>query len=151
MFLAEWYDGLFGLTDGDMDRNFWQQMQDVKQAVNKAIENARRDKLIKGGLSAEVVLYVDDQQQTLLNRLGDELRFVTITSAATLKPLGEAPAELEDTAVSGLKVQVLASEYGKCARCWHHQPDVGSHAAHPELCGRCVTNVDGEGEVRRYA
>ena len=134
-----------------MDRNFWQQMQDVKQAVNKAIENARRDKLIKGGLSAEVVLYVDDQQQTLLNRLGDELRFVTITSAATLKPLGGAPAELEDTAVSGLKVQVLASEYGKCARCWHHQPDVGSHAAHPELCGRCVTNVDGEGEVRRYA
>ncbi|MFT6341351.1 MAG: isoleucyl-tRNA synthetase [Alcanivorax sp.] len=151
VFLAEWYTGLFALTDTDMDRAFWQQVQDVKQAVNKAIENARRDKLIKGGLGAEVVLYVDDGQRTLLNRLGDELRFVTITSAATLKSLGEAPAELEDTAVSGLKVQVLASEYGKCARCWHHQPDVGSHAEHPELCGRCVTNVDGEGEVRRYA
>jgi len=151
VFLAEWYTGLFALTDADMDRAFWQQVQDVKQAVNKAIENARRDKLIKGGLGAEVVLYVDDGQQTLLNRLGDELRFVTITSAATLKSLGEAPAELEDTSVSGLKVQVLASEYGKCARCWHHQPDVGSHAEHPELCGRCVTNVDGEGEVRRYA
>jgi isoleucyl-tRNA synthetase len=151
VFLAEWYTGLFALTDTDMDRAFWQQVQDVKQAVNKAIENARRDKLIKGGLSAEVVLYVDEVQQTLLNRLGDELRFVTITSAATFKSLGEAPAELEDTAVSGLKVQVLASEYGKCARCWHHQPDVGSHSEHPELCGRCVTNVDGEGEVRRYA
>ena len=151
VFLAEWYTGLFALTDMDMDRAFWQQVQDVKQAVNKAIENARRDKLIKGGLSAEVVLYVDEVQQTLLNRLGDELRFVTITSTATLKSLGEAPAELEDTAVSGLKVQVLASEYGKCARCWHHQPDVGSHSEHPELCGRCVTNVDGEGEVRRYA
>jgi isoleucyl-tRNA synthetase len=151
VFLAEWYTGLFALTDTEMDRAFWQQVQDVKQAVNKAIENARRDKLIKGGLSAEVVLYVDEVQQTLLNRLGDELRFVTITSTATLKSLGEAPAELEDTAVSGLKVQVLASEYGKCARCWHHQPDVGSHSEHPELCGRCVTNVDGEGEVRRYA
>ena len=151
VFLAEWYTGLFALTDMDMDRAFWQQVQDVKQAVNKAIENARRDKLIKGGLSAEVVLYVDEAQQALLNRLGDELRFVTITSAATLKPLAEAPVELEATAVAGLKVQVVPSEYTKCVRCWHHQPDVGSHADHPELCGRCVTNVDGDGEVRRYA
>ncbi|MDX1803884.1 MAG: isoleucine--tRNA ligase [Alcanivorax sp.] len=152
VFLAEWYEGLFALADdADMGRAFWDKVQDAKQAVNKAIEGARRDKLIKGGLSAEVVLFVDEAQQTLLGQLGDELRFVTITSAAMLKPLAEAPAGLEDTAVAGLKVQVLASEYSKCARCWHHQPDVGSHAAHPELCGRCVTNVDGEGEVRHYA
>ncbi|EKF74485.1 isoleucyl-tRNA synthetase [Alcanivorax hongdengensis A-11-3] len=152
VFLAEWYDGLFALADdADMGRAFWDKVQDAKQAVNKAIEGARRDKLIKGGLSAEVVLFVDDAQQALLGQLGDELRFVTITSAATLKPLAEAPADLEDTAVTGLKVQVLASEYSKCARCWHHQPDVGSHAEHPELCGRCVTNVEGDGEERHYA
>ena len=89
--------------------------------------------------------------RSLLCKLGDELRFVTITSAATLKPLAEAPAELEETTVTGLKVQVAPSENSKCVRCWHHQPDVGSHAEHPELCGRCVTNVDGDGEVRRYA
>ncbi|MED5388448.1 MAG: isoleucine--tRNA ligase [Pseudomonadota bacterium] len=151
VFLAEWYTGLFALDDTAMGRAFWQQVQEVKQAVNKAIEGARRDKLIKGGLSAEVVLFVDAQQQVLLERLGDELRFVTITSAATLKPLAEAPAELDDTAVAGLKVQVVPSEYSKCVRCWHHQPDVGSYADHPALCGRCVTNVDGDGEVRRYA
>ncbi|MCG8392422.1 MAG: isoleucine--tRNA ligase [Pseudomonadales bacterium] len=150
VFLAEWYTGLFALDDADMGRDFWAQVQEVKQAVNKAIEGARRDKLIKGGLSAEVVLYVDADREALLNKLGDELRFVTITSAATLKPLSEAPAELEET-VAGLKVQVVASEYTKCVRCWHHQPDVGSHAEHPELCGRCVTNVEGDGEVRRYA
>ena len=53
--------------------------------------------------------------------------------------------------MAGLKVQVVPSEYTKCVRCSHHQPDVGSHADPPELCGRCVTNVDGDGEVRRYA
>ncbi len=150
VFLAEWYDGLFALGDVAMGREFWEQVQDVKQGVNKAIEGARRDKIIKGGLSAEVVLFVDAQRQALLEKLGDELRFVTITSAATLKPLTEAPAELEEGA-EGLKVQVVASENTKCVRCWHHQPDVGSHAGHEELCGRCVTNVDGEGEVRHFA
>jgi isoleucyl-tRNA synthetase len=152
VFLAEWYDGLFALADNaDMGRAFWDKVQDAKQAVNKAIEGARAAKLIKGSLSAEVVLFVDAEQNALLQRLGDELRFVTITSAAVLKPLAEAPAELEDTSVAGLKVQVLASDHAKCARCWHHQPDVGSHAEHPELCGRCITNVEGDGEVRHYA
>ncbi|MZR61353.1 isoleucine--tRNA ligase [Alcanivorax sp. DP30] len=150
VFLAEWYDGLFALDDAEMGRDFWDQVQDVKQAVNKAIEGARRDKLIKGGLSAEVTLFVDADKQALLEKLGDELRFVTITSAATLKPLAEAPAELEEAA-AGLKVQVVASENTKCVRCWHHQADVGSHAGHEELCGRCVTNVDGDGEIRHYA
>ena len=150
VFLAEWYDGLFALDDAAMGRDFWLQVQDVKQAVNKAIEGARRDKIIKGGLSAEVVLFVDADKQALLEKLGDELRFVTITSAATLKTLAEAPAELEE-GIAGLKVLVAASGHAKCVRCWHHQPDVGSHTGHEELCGRCVTNVDGEGEVRHYA
>ncbi|MQX54827.1 isoleucine--tRNA ligase [Alcanivorax sediminis] len=150
VFLAEWYDGLFALGDVAMGREFWAQVQDVKQAVNKAIEAARRDKIIKGGLSAEVVLFVDADKQALLGQLGDELRFVTITSAARLKPLSEAPAELEE-GTTGLKVLVSASENTKCVRCWHHQPDVGTHVGHEELCGRCVTNVDGEGEERHYA
>ncbi|KGD63690.1 isoleucyl-tRNA synthetase [Alcanivorax nanhaiticus] len=150
VFLAEWYDGLFALGDVAMGRDFWEQVQEVKQGVNKAIEGARRDKVIKGGLGAEVTLFVDADKQALLEQLGDELRFVTITSAATLNPLTDAPAELEEGA-AGLKVLVTASENTKCVRCWHHQPDVGSHAGHEELCGRCVSNVDGDGEVRHYA
>ncbi len=150
VFLAEWYDGLFALGDVAMGRDFWEQVQEVKQGVNKAIEGARRDKVIKGGLGAEVTLFVDADKQALLEQLGDELRFVTITSAATLKPLADAPAELEE-GTAGLKVLVTASENAKCVRCWHHQPDVGSHAGHEELCGRCVSNVDGDGEVRHYA
>ena len=150
VFLAEWYDGLFALEGNAMGREFWQQVQDVKQGVNKAIEGARRDKVIKGGLSAEVTLFVDADKQALLEKLGDELRFVTITSAATLKPLSQAPAGLDDS-VPGLKVEVVASAHTKCVRCWHHQPAVGSHAGHEALCGRCVTNVDSDGEVRHYA
>ena len=150
VFLAEWYDGLFALGDVAMGRDFWEQVQEVKQGVNKAIEGARRDKVIKGGLGAEVTLFVDADKQALLEQLGDELRFVTITSAATLKPLADAPAELEE-GTAGLKVLVTASGNAKCVRCWHHQPDVGSHAGHEELCGRCVSNVDGDGEVRHYA
>ena len=87
----------------------------------------------------------------LLSRLGAELRYVTITSAATLKPLADAPADLPASALAGLKVAITASGHSKCCRCWHHREDVGSHADHPQLCGRCIDNVAGHGEVRHYA
>ncbi|MFP1684082.1 isoleucine--tRNA ligase [Alloalcanivorax sp. C16-1] len=152
VFLTTWFDGLFALpADADMDLAFWERVQAVKQAVNKAIEEARNRKELRANLAADATLYVDDGLRDLLARLGDELRFVTITSTATLAPLGEAPADLEDSAVAGLKVQVAPSPYTKCARCWHHREDVGVDPAHPEICGRCVTNVEGPGEERDYA
>ncbi len=152
VFLAEWYTGLFRLpADSDMNAAFWQQVQQIKQAVNKAIEDARNEKVVRANLAADAVLYVDDAKQQLLARLGDELRFVTITSTATLKPLSAVPAGLAPSAVSGLSVAITASPDPKCVRCWHHRPDVGQHAGHPELCGRCVDNIEGDGEVRDYA
>jgi isoleucyl-tRNA synthetase len=123
----------------------------VKQAVNKAIEDARNQKIVKANLAADAVLYVSEELQALLARLGDELRFVTITSTATLKPLASAPADVADSALAGLKVAIVASPHGKCVRCWHHREDVGQHQTHPELCGRCVDNVSGSGEVRHHA
>lgn len=152
VFLTEWYTGLFTLPhDVVMNREFWQQVQAIKQAVNKAIEDARNNKIVRANLAGDAVLYVDDSVQELLSSFADELRFVTITSTATLQPLAQAPADLPDSAVSGLKVQITASEAEKCVRCWHHREDVGQYAEHPELCSRCVENVDGEGEERRYA
>ena len=152
VFLTTWYDGLFGLpADAAMDLAFWERVQAVKQAVNKAIEEARNRKELRANLAADATLYVDDTLGGLLGRLGDELRFVTITSTATLAPLSEAPADLEDSAVSGLKVRVAPSPHAKCARCWHHREDVGVDPAHPDICGRCVTNVEGPGEERDYA
>ncbi len=149
--LTTWYDGLFeSAFDDEFGPEFWQRVMAVKDAVNKCLEDARNEKLVKASLAAEVTLYCDDQLHADLERLGDELRFVLITSVARLEPLSGG-SEARATDVPGLRVAVKASEQPKCARCWHHREDVGSHADEPELCGRCVENVKGEGEQRRYA
>ncbi len=149
--LTTWYEELFELAEDDaFGREFWQRVMAVKDAVNKCLEDARNEKLVKASLAAEAILYVDDSLRADLERLGDELRFVLITSEATLKPLSEA-GDARGTDVEGLKVAVAASGHAKCGRCWHHREDVGSHAGHEELCGRCVSNVEGEGETRHFA
>nr|WP_242476775.1 isoleucine--tRNA ligase [Halochromatium glycolicum] len=152
VFTAVWYPGLFALDAGDLyDRDFWSQVLAVRTAVGRRLEAARSQGLIRAGLDAEVDLYCAPDLEGLLRRLGDELRFVLITSEASVYPLAEREAEAEDTDLDGLAVRIRPSEHTKCVRCWHHRSDVGSHDAHPELCGRCVVNVDGEGERRRYA
>jgi len=85
-----------------------------------------------------------------LKHLGEELRFVLITSEADVKPVSEA-IDAEQTGYEGLWVQVRPASNTKCERCWHHRVDVGSHAEHSDLCGRCVTNVYGSGETRAFA
>ncbi|MDI5890444.1 isoleucine--tRNA ligase [Halomonas rhizosphaerae] len=150
--LAEYYTGLETLADdAAMGRDFWEQVLEVKQAVNKCLEDARNAKTIKGSLAAEVTLYVDDALQATLAKLGDELRFVMLTSEVRLAPLAEAK-EAEATELEGLKVAVVESPNNKCERCWHHRDDVGIHPAHPDLCGRCISNLpDGPGETRQFA
>ena len=148
VFTAEWYalpvvDVAAQISDED-----WQTILQVKAAVNKQIETARNAKLIGANLSAQVTLWADDALKTVLDKLGDELRFVLITSAATVHAYTE---QGEATELTGLRVQVSPADGVKCARCWHLRPDVGSHAEHPELCGRCIDNVTGNGEVRHYA
>jgi len=76
---------------------------------------------------------------------------VLITSAVDIAPLAQAPAEAVESELAGLKLLVKKTGHAKCGRCWHHLPDVGSHAAHPEICGRCVENIEGAGEVRHHA
>ncbi|GKW49379.1 isoleucine--tRNA ligase [Halomonas sp. NCCP-2165] len=150
--LEEYYGGLETLAeDAPLGRDFWEQVLEVKQAVNKCLEEARNAKTIKSGLAAEVTLYVDDALRTTLERLGDELRFVLLTSDVHLAPLAEGDAA-EATELDNLKVAVVASAHAKCDRCWHQREDVGSHAEHPELCGRCISNLpEGPGEERHYA
>ena len=86
-----------------------------------------------------------------LNILQDELRFVLITSKASVAAASERPADARSTEVDGLWISIAKSAGEKCVRCWHHREDVGADTAHPELCLRCVDNVDGDGEVRHYA
>ena len=152
VFLTHWYEGLATLPEDNsqplLTRAYWQQVMAVKTAVNKEIEEARNRKEVGSGLSAEVLLYVSPELKQTLSLLGDELRFVLITSAATLL---DDNGDGQSTDVAGLKVQVNASSYVKCVRCWHYRADVGSHPEHPEICARCVDNVSGQGEVRYFA
>ncbi|BBO26853.1 isoleucine--tRNA ligase [Alteromonas sp. I4] len=152
VFTETWYDGFNNFTqDGALDDDFWQQIMAVKDAVNQALEQARKAQVLGGSLEADITLYADEALKNQLDLLGDELRFVLITSGATVKASAEKTDDAEKTDVSGLFVSVAKTAGEKCVRCWHHREDVGSHAGHEELCGRCVTNVDGDGEVRHYA
>ena len=151
VFFESWYAFPPEIQE-EMDDAFWQKVLAVRVACSKEMEKLRVDKTIGSSLDAEVDLYCDNELLANLEKLEDELRFVLITSYARLYKLADKPADAIDAEdVSGLALVVKASEYPKCVRCWHHREDVGANAEHPELCGRCVENVAGEGEVRHYA
>jgi isoleucyl-tRNA synthetase len=137
--------------DAPMGRQFWEQVIAVKQAVNKQLEDARNAGIIKGALDSEVTLYVDDSLNALLSRFEDELRFVLITSEATLAPL-ETAGDAKATEFDGLKMAVRMSPYEKDERSWERRPDVGANPEYPTLSARSIANLpDGPGEVRRFA
>ncbi|GGD04746.1 isoleucine--tRNA ligase [Halopseudomonas salina] len=150
--LNTWYEQLAALPESAaFGREFWEEIMAVKVAVNREMENLRKEKVIGGSLQAEVTLHADEALADKLARLGDELRFVLITSQAAIAPLDAAGSDSVTTELPGLKLSIVKSGHAKCARCWHLRPDVGSHAAHPELCGRCIDNIEGPGEVRKHA
>lgn len=150
VFLSQWYDGLAVLDDdAELGYNYWQTIMSVKTAVNKVLEIKRADGVIGGGLDAEVVLYCDGSLAEQLKKLGDELRFALITSTADVQPVAAAN-QAYATDIDGLELLVKQSPHPKCARCWHHREDVGSSTQHEELCGRCIDNIDGSGEVRHF-
>lgn len=151
VFTGQWYQGLPNQSEQRFDDEFWAGVKAIKDEVNSTLEKARNEKLIGGSLEAQVTLYVNDELAATLAKLEDELRFVLITSEAQIKPLTDKPDSASATTIDGLFVDVAKAEGDKCTRCWHHKVDVGSDAKHPELCNRCIENVDGSGEARAYA
>ncbi|MFM2004875.1 MAG: hypothetical protein RLZZ09_530 [Pseudomonadota bacterium] len=149
VFLKTWYEGLVPLADNTpCNREFWEMILKIRETVSKEMEALRTSDAIGSSLDAEVELHCDDALYAKLAPLGEELRFILINSdTRVLRATGHSSAAGE---VEGLTVRVLASTQPKCVRCWQHRADVGSHAEHPELCGRCVENVAGVGEVRLY-
>ncbi len=148
VFIAEWYDLPRLPQASTMSADYWSLIADVKDAVNKVLEAKRGAGDIGGSLEADVTLCCDGELAEHLSALGNELRFVLITSAARLAPLTQ---DADQTDIEGLGVIVTKASGEKCARCWHHREDVGVHAEHPEICGRCVDNVVGDGEQRQFA
>ena len=133
---------------------FWQSILETRSAVSKQLEELRSEKIIGSSLDAEVSVFCNGELNKNMQQLENELRFVMITSEATVATPDKASNESVDVTLANgetIRIETKASAHNKCVRCWHHRDDVGTHKEHPELCGRCVENVAGDGEVRRFA
>jgi isoleucyl-tRNA synthetase len=117
----------------------WSRIRELREAVNKDIETLRAAGQVGSSLQANVTLTVPAADHAILTGLGDDLKFVFITSAITL------------VAGDAVSARVSTSNSVKCERCWHYREDVGSDTAHPTLCGRCTSNLYGAGENRLIA
>ncbi len=148
--MATWYPGLFALDD-DTQAAHWRHILTLREPVARAIEALRKDGAVGSSLATEVGLYAEGDAGEALAWLGDELRFILITSEADSDSLAEAPEQAEriSTELGEIALWVRPSAHAKCVRCWHQREDVGASEVHPELCGRCIENVEGPGELRR--
>jgi len=117
----------------------WTRIREIRDQVNKDIETLRADGKVGASLQASVNLQVAPEDHALLASLGNDLKFVFITSHIIL------------AAGSEMLAKVSVSQDTKCERCWHYAPDVGVNPAHPTLCGRCDSNLHGAGETRLFA
>jgi isoleucyl-tRNA synthetase len=174
VFFETFYEGLAATQSSPQQRQWWSDLLAIRSATAKVLEGMRVLGVIGASLEAEVTLYVDADQRERYADVADELRFGFITSGLRLEALRDRPiydlvaaklgfesfvdneaqpttlAARADLAEHEVWVVAKVSEAAKCVRCWHYRADVGSHALHPELCARCVENVDGGGEQRRW-
>jgi isoleucyl-tRNA synthetase len=121
----------------------WSRIREVREAVNKDIETVRAAGNLGSSLQANISITLPEAEYALLASLGDDLKFVTITSTAKLVK--------GDAVSTTISTTVTPSSASKCERCWHYLDDVGANPAHPTICGRCTSNLYGAGEHRTVA
>jgi len=139
---ATWYDGLSPLgADAGLSVEDFDRLLSLRDQVAKVLEPMRADGLIGAALDVEIGLRCGVADQNWLSPLVDELRFLLISGDVTL---------VADEAARDIGVAAVATDKPKCVRCWQRRADVGTHEGHEEICGRCVSNVEGPGETRRW-
>lgn len=138
VFLHTWH-ALPEQSDEDALLDRWTRIRAVRAMASKELERVRVAGGIGSSLQAEVTLHATPATLALLTPLGDDLRFVLITSQARV------------VGADADRVDVEPSAAKKCDRCWHYRSDVDADPAYPGLCGRCVTNLHGDGEPRTHA
>ncbi|MYM73344.1 isoleucine--tRNA ligase [Duganella sp. FT134W] len=141
IFTQTWWQ-LPELADGDALLAKYAALRAVRTDVTKQLEDLRTSGAIGSSLQAELGIKAAGAKYQLLASLDDDLKFIFITSLAKVT---EVASEAEEA------VTVAASTAEKCERCWHYRADVGAHADHPTLCGRCYSNLFGAGEKRKFA
>ena len=114
------------------------------------MEKARKTGIIGSTLEVSMTLYADEPLRALLQKIGEELRFILMTSETIVRPI-DHQHHAETTALDSLRIAIAPSSYTKCIRCWHRCQDIGSHTKHPKICQRCIQNVEGTGEQRYFA
>ena len=149
IFLQTWYDQWPDISNVSMAK--WVQIKEIRDAVNRSLELKRKEGVIGSGLAAEVTIFADGDIKKQLDAFENELRFVLITSQATVKPKSDNTNHQAETNDLGIDILIQASEHEKCARCWHRREDVGSDTEYADLCIRCVGNISGKDEARTYA
>lgn len=138
---ATWYEGLAPLpADAPLNATDFDQLLALREQVAKVLEPMRANGAIGAALEAEITVAADAETAARWQPLAEELRFLLISGDVQVRP----------TTTDEVFVSAQPTGKQKCVRCWHYRADVGSVAAHPELCGRCVTNIDGAGEDRRW-
>ena len=153
-----WYEGLEALQGSPEQRRAWADLLEVRSTVAKMLESMRNDGAIGAALEAEVTLYADffpfaDLIKADTAQGAQELHFFFITSGLQLAAPDARPDDAVELKTERVTMWISAkpSDAKKCIRCWHRRADVGVHAAHPEICGRCVENLPGaRGENRRF-
>ncbi len=151
VFLSTWYQPLeqsLEMTTPGFSEKTWQQLQLVRTAVNKEIEKARVSGKVKGSLEAVVEVTCPQEMAQCLLQLENELHFFLITSEVNVSIWGKEEDLSADA--EGFQVVIKKSTYEKCVRCWHYHETVGLQMQHPNLCARCIENIDGAGEKRCY-
>jgi isoleucyl-tRNA synthetase len=141
------------LPEVPQDEIDWQALIGLRGDVLRELEKLRDTGRIGAPLDARVDVYCTPAELARFSALGAELRFLLITSQAEVHAASSAPpGAVPAASVAGGGVWILAQpdEDPKCVRCWHHRPDVGADKRHPGLCLRCVSNVEGPGEIREY-
>lgn len=139
---TETYYNIPGLPDAAALAARYASLRAMRVAVAKRLEDARTAGQIGSSLQAEVTLKCHGYSYELAKSFGDDLKFLLIVSKVSVVDSGKG---------SDTVIEVVASPHQKCERCWHYREDVGSHAEHAGICGRCVSNLEGEGEKRTYA
>jgi isoleucyl-tRNA synthetase len=149
VFLNAWHQFPAGTSRAsDID---WPAFIALKTDVARQLERLRTAGQIGAPLEAEVTIYAPAEQARKFSALGDELRFLLITSQARVVESDAPPPDSVPSQAENVWIRVKPSTQPKCVRCWHLRSDVGSDPRHPELCARCIVNIDGPGEERKFA
>ena len=127
----------------------WTRMRELRASVTKQLEELRVAGKIGSSLAAELDVYAEGEPAQYLASFEDDIRFIFITSQARVHSGKNAQAQA--SGIDGISLHARASPHAKCERCWHYRADVGGNAEHATICGRCVQNLYGDGEPRRYA